>query len=199
MSQQLNKMLSFTSHTHTICILLFFRYSTNHYSIFPYFVAKFSLECVTVLVQVLTQLIASFFLMGFKMNFFAFLALNFLLAIASTSIGIFIGSCVENPDAAGEMIPALIVPQLLFSGFFIQVNLIPEFLRWAQYLCSLTYASRLAMLYEFGDCETFSCQSLLENNRVYQMDSAWYWLILVGIAAAFRITALVVLRGKASF
>ena len=70
--------------------------------------AKFALECFSVLLQVLVQLLVAFFLMGFKTNFFAFLALNFMLAIASTSIGIFIGSCVENPAVAAEMMPALI-------------------------------------------------------------------------------------------
>lgn len=175
-------------------------YSTNHYSIFPYFLAKFTLECFSVLVQVLAQLIVAFFLMGFKMNFFAFLALNFMLAIASTSIGIFIGSCVENPAVAGELMPALIVPQLLFSGFFIQVSLIPVFLRWAQYLCSLTYATRLATMLEFGNnCDTFACQSLLDNNGVYEMDPRWYWIFLFVIAAIFRIISMMMLKKKASF
>jgi len=174
-------------------------YSTNHYSVLPYFLAKFTIECFTAFCQVLVQCIASFFLMGFQMNFFLFLALNFMLAIASTSIGIFIGSCVENPAVAAELMPALIVPQLLFSGFFIQVNLIPEFLRWAQYLCSLTYAIRLASLYEFGDCPTASCQNLLKYNGVYQLSSYWYWVILLAIAAFFRLTAIVILRKKAMF
>ena len=111
-------------------------YSTNHYSVIPYFLAKFSLELVTVFMQVAIQLLVAFWLMGFKMMFLQFLALNFLLAISSTSVGVFIGSLVEDPSVAAELMPALIVPQLLFSGFFIQVELIPVFLRWAQYLVS---------------------------------------------------------------
>eukprot|EP00536_Pseudo-nitzschia_multiseries_P002974 jgi/Psemu1/295043/fgenesh1_pm.42_\ len=174
-------------------------YSTNHYSVLPYFLAKFTLECFTVLVQVAAQLLVAFFLMGFQMNFFHFLALNFMLAIASTSIGIFIGSCVEDPTVAAVFMPALIVPQLLFSGFFIQTNLIPEFLRWAQYLCSLTYAIRLASIYEFGECDTPVCVDLLQNNGVYQLESYWYWIILIAIAAIFRITSIILLKGKASF
>lgn len=174
-------------------------YSTNHYSVIPYFLAKFTLECAAVLLQVFVQLLVAFFLMGFQMNFFAFLGVNFTLAIASTSIGILIGSAVENPDVAAEMMPALIVPQLLFSGFFIQVSLIPKFLRWAQYLCSLTYATRLVTLYEFGDCDTFSCNSLKTNNAVYEMPQYAYWFILIAIAAGFRLTAMCILRGKASF
>lgn len=174
-------------------------YSTNHYSILPYFVAKFSLECVAVLTQVLAQNVAAFFLMGFQMNFFQFTIVNFLLALASTSVGVFIGSCVEDPTVAAELMPALIVPQLLFSGFFIQVNLIPEFLRWAQYLCSLTYAMRLVTMFEFGDCSTRSCEDLLKNNQVYQIPTYWYWLILLAIAGFFRISSMIILRGKASF
>jgi len=174
-------------------------YSTNHYSVLPYFLAKFTVESFKALIQVSVQLVVAFFLMGFQMNFFYFLALNFILAIASSSIGVFIGSMVEDPTAAGEFIPALIVPQLLFSGFFIQVDLIPPFLRWAQYLCSLTYAVRLATFYEFGDCETESCVSLLDSNGVYQLESHWYWIILITIAAVFRITAMFVLKSKASF
>ena len=111
-------------------------YSTNHYSVIPYFLAKFSLELVTVFMQVAIQLLVAFWLMGFKMMLIQFLALNFLLAISSTSVGVFIGSLVEDPSVAAELMPALIVPQLLFSGFFIQVELIPVFLRWAQYLVS---------------------------------------------------------------
>uniref|UniRef100_A0A7S1FPV2 ABC-2 type transporter transmembrane domain-containing protein n=1 Tax=Corethron hystrix TaxID=216773 RepID=A0A7S1FPV2_9STRA len=174
-------------------------YSTNHYAVLPYFLAKFTLECVVVLLQVSVQLIVAYFLMGFRINFWYFLALNFLLALASTSIGLFIGSCVEDPAVAAEMIPALIVPQLLFSGFFIQTNLIPEFLRWAQYLCSLTYAIRLASLYEFEGCATEACESLLENNGVYQMEAYWYWIILFAIAAIFRVTSMVILKRKANF
>jgi len=174
-------------------------YSTNHYSVFPYFLSKFSIECVTVLMQVMVQLIPAFFLMGFKMNFFQFLGVNFVLAIASTSVGILLGSCIEDPAVAAEMMPALIVPQLLFSGFFIQANLIPSFLRWARYLCSLVYATQLITLFEFGDCTTMSCQNLLENNDVYQLDSGWYWIILFAIAMVFRVSSMIVLKGKASF
>lgn len=174
-------------------------YSTNHYSVIPYFLANFSTECVTVFIQVLSQQMAAWFLMGFRMNFFLFLGLNFVLSIASTSIGIFIGCVSENPEIAGQMFPVLIVPQLLFSGFFIQINLIPKFLRWAQYLCSLNYASKLATRYEFGSCQTVACQGLLEDNNANMIAAVWYWMLLVAIGATFRIASMIVLRRKATF
>ncbi|KAL3808107.1 hypothetical protein ACHAXA_001013 [Cyclostephanos tholiformis] len=174
-------------------------YSTDHYSVLPYFLSKFSLECITALIQVLSQMVASFFLMGFKANFFKFLFMNFLLAIASSSIGLFIGSCIEDPSVAAELMPALLVPQFLFSGVFIQVNLIPEFLRWAQYLCSLTYATRAVSLYEFGNCDTESCQQLLNANGAYEFETYLYTIILCAIAIVFRGTSMYILKNKASF
>jgi ABC-type multidrug transport system ATPase subunit/ABC-type multidrug transport system permease subunit len=174
-------------------------YSTDHYSVLPYFLSKFSLECITAFIQVLSQMVASYFLMGFKANFFQFLFMNFLLAIASSSIGLFIGSCIEDPSVAAELMPALLVPQFLFSGVFIQVNLIPEFLRWAQYLCSLTYATRAVSLFEFGDCDTESCQQLLNANGAYEFETYWYTIILCAIAIVFRGTSMYILKMKASF
>ena len=174
-------------------------YSTDHYSVLPYFLSKFSLECITAFIQVLSQMIASFFLMGFKANFFKFLSMNFLLAIASSSIGLFLGSCIEDPTVAAELMPALLVPQFLFSGVFIQVNLIPKFLRWAQYLCSLTYATRAVSIFEFGDCDTESCQQLLNANGAYEFETYWYTIILCAIAIVFRGTSMFILKKKASF
>jgi len=40
-------------------------------------------------------------------------------------------------------VPVVFVPQLLFSGFFISIDSIPVCVRWARYLCSLTYALSL--------------------------------------------------------
>ena len=138
-------------------------------------------------------------MMGFKMNFVLFLLVNFILALASTSIGIFVGSSVKDPKVAAELMPALIVPQLLFSGLFISATLIPSFLRWAQYLCSLTYAVRLVLNYEFEDCETQACGVLLESNSVNELPSYVYWIILILIMTICRLTAMLVLRNKASF
>jgi ABC-type multidrug transport system permease subunit len=174
-------------------------YSTNHYSVAPYFLARLSTECTVTFLQTLVQLVMAYFLMNLRMSFAVFLAINFVLAIASTSIGIVIGSMVEDPNVAAELMPVLIVPQLLFSGFFISIDLIPQFLRWAQYLCSFTYAIRLSSIYEFGDCPYESCSQLLERNGVYELDKFWYWIILVAITAVFRLAGMVILRGKASF
>lgn len=105
---------------------------------------------------------------------------------------------------ATEFLPLLFVPQLLFAGFFVRTDLIPVWLRWAQYLCSLTYGVRLALLSEFGDCANDTsvrpnmCTQLLESNDVHEEEVGLYWGILWALFVIFRLSGLVLLRKKAT-
>mmetsp|Transcript_4291 Transcript_4291/g.9260 ORF Transcript_4291/g.9260 Transcript_4291/m.9260 type:complete len:110 (-) Transcript_4291:341-670(-) len=105
---------------------------------------------------------------------------------------------------ATEFLPLLFVPQLLFAGFFVRTDLIPVWLRWAQYLCSLTYGVRLALLVEFGDCAADptiipnQCAQLFEINQVDEDEKALYWIILWGLFLTFRLGGLAILRKKAT-
>lgn len=97
------------------------------------------------------QLLISFFMVSLQSSFFHFLAIEYGLAMSSTAVAVLLGCAVEDPKMATEFLPLLFVPQLLFAGFFVRTELIPVWLRWAQYLCSLTYGVRLALLAEFGE------------------------------------------------
>mmetsp|Transcript_49345 Transcript_49345/g.119680 ORF Transcript_49345/g.119680 Transcript_49345/m.119680 type:complete len:82 (+) Transcript_49345:2521-2766(+) len=80
------------------------------------------------------------------------------------------------------MLPLLFVPQMLFAGFFVAPELIPVWLRWAQYLCSLTYSVRIGLVEEFfdrGDCLITStnenpCNTLVTNIGADADDTWWY-------------------------
>ena len=120
-----------------------------------------------------------------------------MLAIGVTSFGTLLGSLVDDHNVAIQLMPALVVPQMLFSGFFISADMIPHFLRWIQYLCTLTYAMRLALIYEFQDCDFETCFETLERNGVFELDTIWYWIIMLAIAICFRGASMFVLRAKA--
>lgn len=104
-------------------------------------------------------------------------------------------------------------------------DLIPVFLRWARYLCSLTYAVRILLVSEFEDCAddqigdraaaglvcqgescsggncTFApcpCQTVMTNVEADPDETWWNWLILVVLFVGFRLGALAVLRSKAT-
>jgi hypothetical protein len=117
-------------------------------------------------------------------------------------MGVMLGSAVENPKLGQEFLPLLFVPQILFAGFYVAPDLIPVFLRWARYVCSLTYAVRILLVEEFDrDCGSvrgnINCQDLLESVDAVPEDTWAYWLALVGLFVLFRFTAFVLLQRKA--
>merc|ERR1712137_1138587 len=129
-------------------------YSTNHYSVFSYFLSRLTMEAVVVLAQIFVIGIVTYFMIDFQMDFALYIFITYALALASTALAVFLGSSVEDPKLATEMLPILFVPQMLFAGFFVAPDLIPSWLRWAQYLCSLTYSTRLMVMEEFHDCDS---------------------------------------------
>eukprot|EP00590_Aulacoseira_subarctica_P007629 CAMPEP_0172418616 /NCGR_PEP_ID=MMETSP1064-20121228/5070_1 /TAXON_ID=202472 /ORGANISM="Aulacoseira subarctica , Strain CCAP 1002/5" /LENGTH=628 /DNA_ID=CAMNT_0013157611 /DNA_START=120 /DNA_END=2003 /DNA_ORIENTATION=- len=147
-------------------------YATGHYNVVSYFCSKLTMEVAITLAQVFVSTAITYNMMQLQQMYIVFVAIVFSLAMTSTALGVMVGSLAENPSTAIEFLPVLFVPQFLFAGFFVATDLIPVWIRWAQYLCSMLYAIRLALVYEFGDCNYATCQGLLTANSVSSED-AW--------------------------
>mmetsp|Transcript_44184 Transcript_44184/g.92887 ORF Transcript_44184/g.92887 Transcript_44184/m.92887 type:complete len:698 (-) Transcript_44184:19-2112(-) len=177
-------------------------YSTNHYGTVAYFMSRLAMEAIVTLLQILVLLLIAYHMVGLQSGFFYFLAIEYGLAMSSTAVAVLLGCAVEDPKMATEFLPLLFVPQLLFAGFFVRTELIPSWLQWAQYLCSLTYGVRLALLAEFGDCAKASsrnpCNELLTVNQVEESERGFYWGMLWMLFVVFRLGGLVLLRKKAT-
>jgi hypothetical protein len=67
-------------------------------------------------------------MIDFQMDFFNFnfYFITYALATTSTAMAIMLGSSVEDPKLATEMLPLLFVPKMLFAGVFVAPALIPE-------------------------------------------------------------------------
>lgn len=178
-------------------------YSTDHYVVGAYFVSRLVLEAVITCLQVMLASIIGYFFLSLTMNFFYFFAIVYVLAMTSTAVAVLLGCSVGDPKMGQEFLPVLFVPQLLFAGFYVPPGFIPAWLRWVQYVCSLTYAVRLALEAEFGECAdnpSFNpnfCETLLQASNVYQIPIYGYWLILIALFVFFRVSALLVLKKKA--
>jgi len=183
-------------------------YSTNHYSVISYFMARLSMEAFITALQVLVMVLITYFMIGFQAGFGIFFAAVYMLAMSSTALSVLLGCSVEDPKLGQEMLPILFVPQMLFAGFFVTPDLIPSWLRWARYLCTLTYAIRIVLVEEFNNCNTGptdadkfendQCKMLLENVDADPDETWWNWLVLLLLFLVFRLLALVVLRQKAT-
>ncbi len=139
-----------------------------------------------------------YFLIEFQAGFGILYVVVYALAMASTALAVLLGCSVEDPKLAQELLPLLFVPQMLFAGFFVTPDLIPVWLRWAQYLCTLTYSVRLALIAEFDSCKLTSCTTLLDDIGANSDDVFWYWIVLGGLFVLFRVGALLILRKKAT-
>lgn len=187
---------------------LFLReYSTDHYSIVGYFLSRLTIEAILTGVQTLEAQLIYYFLIGFQTNFFVLLLITYTIAMASTAVAVLLGCSVTSPQVAMELLPMVFVPQMLFAGFFVAVQLLPSWIRWIQWICSLGYGIRLALISEFGECATDvtnkealkNCNILFVNANV-DVDHEWiYWLVLVALFVGTRFLALIALKSKATF
>lgn len=178
-------------------------YTTNHYSVVAYFTCRLFMEALVTFVQIMIQTLITYYMMQLQMGFMRLFIILYALAMTATAVAVLLGCSVTDPKMGQEFLPVLFMPQILFSGLFIPTGYIPVWLRWAQYLCSLTYSVRLALLYEFGGCANDKsiqpnyCRSLLVSQDVYILQDWGFWLILVSLFVFFRIMALIVLQRKA--
>lgn len=173
-------------------------YSTNHYSVLPYFMSRLTMEASVTAFQVLIQIVITYFMVSFQSTFYIFYLATYALAMSSTALAVLLGCSVEDPKLGQELLPLLFVPQMLFSGFFVVPELIPVWLRWAQYLCSLTYALRIMAVAEFNDrAGCTECAEFLDTIAAEPDDTWWNWLVLCALFVVFRLMALFVLRQKA--
>jgi len=172
-------------------------YLTGTYDALPYFISKFFVEVPLTLAQTFVGMLLGYFLMELRGNFFELWMGMFLLGIVSSSIAVFLGCIATDVKMAVELMPIAFVPQFLFSGFFVQISQIPEFIRWAQWLCTIKYSLNLAMLSEFAE-DTPENNALLENNDVDKDKKGFYIGMLFVILFCCRTLALISLRSLAT-
>ena len=181
-------------------------YSTGTYSSLAYFLSKLVVEIPMNFIQTLEAFLLTYFLLGMQGNFILIVLAAWGLGMCSCSVAVCMGCSVGDVKSVSELAPLLFVPQMLFVGFFIRTSLIPVFLRWAQYLCSLKYAMNLIILTEFrltsSSCTSSpaayaNCQSLIKGNDIDEDQYYIYILLLFGLFAVFRIFAAFILQQKA--
>ena len=168
-------------------------YATGTYGSVAWFFSKMMFEIpltfATSCVQLLHHLLPHGFEWQLPLPHCRCLARGF----ASSSAALLLGSLVSTVKVAQELSVLVFVPQLLFSGFFIRISQIPEWLSWVQYLCALKYGVNLGSIVEFGDgmCGTNSsiqdeCRTLLIRNEIVESDWWVYALVLCAITFGFR-------------
>mmetsp|Transcript_111589 Transcript_111589/g.311926 ORF Transcript_111589/g.311926 Transcript_111589/m.311926 type:complete len:630 (+) Transcript_111589:132-2021(+) len=170
-------------------------YASNLYGTLPYFLSKTAMEVPLLATQVMLQWLIAYWLMGMRGHFLVHYIGSLLISITAASTALLAACLVKDAKQALELAPALFVSQILFAGMFIKIDLIPVWMRWIQYACSLKWGMNILMQNEFHTAP--SGAALLLANDVDASDVWIYYIVLFGIAVGFRSLAAIALSRKA--
>uniref|UniRef100_A0A182M9Z6 ABC transporter domain-containing protein n=1 Tax=Anopheles culicifacies TaxID=139723 RepID=A0A182M9Z6_9DIPT len=135
-----------------------------------------------------------------------FVLICILTSLVAQSLGLLIGAgmSVETGVFLG---PVSTIPIILFSGFFVNFDVIPSYLQWVTYVSYVRYGFEGAMVSVYGmDRNKLACTEIYCHFRSpkkfleeMSMDNAEYWIdatALFGFFIALRVVAYFVLRWK---
>lgn len=126
---------------------------SNLYRTDTYFLGKTIAELpLFVLIPVLFIVIV-YPMIGLRMDFSSFfvaLAIIVLVANVSTSFGYAISCSCSSLSMALSVGPPLIIPMLLFGGYFLNNGSVPWYLTWVSYLSWFRYANEGLMVNQWA-------------------------------------------------
>ena len=166
----------------------------NFYGLIVFFLTQFLVELPLLLLHAVTQVSIAFWTVGFAGSYIQWVGIVFCTAVATNSVGWVISCVSRNPLVALQLIPVVILPQLLFSGLLTDVELIPTWLRWMEYLCYLKYCINLAFLIEVDPYMKMTpvptpVQNLADQNSINPDNVGPYVSLVVLIIVGCRMMA----------
>lgn len=84
-------------------------------------------------------------------TFFFFLATLIIISITGVSVGYLVGTLFRDGPTSMNMMPLLIVPFQLLSGFFKNRDDYADWIGWIEYLSPLKYAFQALCLNEYEE------------------------------------------------
>ena len=65
--------------------------------------------------------------------------ITFLINLCGNSLGLLLGSIIQDAQAVSAAVPIVLLPFVLFSGLFKNTGNLPDWLGWIQYVSPLKY------------------------------------------------------------
>lgn len=178
-------------------------FSTNHYAVLSYMISHLLAEAVLTAVQCFILLSLVYWTMGLNGRFVIHFLSTFAFSLVTAAQAVLVGCLAgNNVKLAIQMQPLLIIPQMLFSGFFLPTEMMPSWLAWLQHLCTMVYSARIMVVEEFEHCSDISaeqenCDAIMRAVAADKDDVWWYWMVLATMYVVYRTLAVFVLRKSA--
>jgi ATP-binding cassette subfamily G (WHITE) protein 1 len=166
--------------------------NNNMYTVSAYFWSKIFSELPMSVLMPTLQAVIVYFALGLNTEvwykFLVFMTTSILCYNAFTGFGYILGTSISNKQVAVILTPVLIVPTMLFAGFFVNQDNIPIFLRPLREIAIFKYAYQAYMINEFTDlnldCMTnpdpfMSCDPLGDFNSPQTLEQSLYIMAII--------------------
>ena len=180
----------------------------------PYFFAELLCRAFFESVNALFLATPCYFMVGLQsdiVKFGTFFLVLSLLSVMGASIGIVVGTMTKDIQEAQGMIIPILMPLMLFSGFFLPFRDIPSFFRWLYEISFLRYGFNILKVnqwsgVDFDDCDVSSLEGVCPvtcypNGKAYlakteasELSMATNFLILAGFLVAITLFSFVSMR-----
>ncbi|KAG8037763.1 hypothetical protein G9C98_005974 [Cotesia typhae] len=141
-------------------------------------------------------------------HFFITTGIITLVANVATSFGYFISCVSMNISMALSIGPPVIIPFLLFGGFFLNTASVPSYFEWFSFLSWFRYGNEALLINQWSEVETIACtrsnatcpKSGHMVLQTYNFDEKDFWVDIVGLIVliiSFRFLAFLALYLKA--
>ena len=123
--------------------------ASNFYYTVPFLIGKTCLDLPLAWLVMLPFSLIIRYMCNFHSQWYEIYFILSLVASVADSMGFFIGCVASRPEIAIQLTPLTIIPLFLFSGFFISVNSIPEWIRWIKWIDCFYYGTDLFRIFEY--------------------------------------------------
>lgn len=125
------------------------------YGVVPYYLGRSLIEFPALIVFTFIMDAICYYIIGLNDynagKFFIFVAITILDAFAGNALGLWIGSMFPDPKVANAIAPAFLIPLVLFSGFFINRDTVPDWLGWIEWVSPFRYGLEGKLENEYTD------------------------------------------------
>ncbi|XP_068243394.1 protein white-like [Palaemon carinicauda] len=125
-----------------------------------YFLAKNVAEIPLSVVTPIVLISISYFMVGMNPlaeRFFIAMGIIVVVSNAVTSFGLMISCLAPNLNVALGMSAPLIVPLMIFGGFFLNSDTIPAYFIWIKYISWFNYANEALILNQWEGVSNITC------------------------------------------
>ena len=151
------------------------------YGLGPFLFSQIFVELPMTMLMSIVQMSISYWIIGFVGNFFIWVLIVFLGSVATSSVGWLICSVTYSPLTALQLVPVIVLPQILFSGLLIDIRLIPSWLAWMEYLCYLKYCINVAVINETASLQDYAQIKDLASQNYISLDKTGTYVSIICI------------------